>query len=374
MASITLKNVYKIYPHWKNPGEELIAVQDFNLDIKDGEVIVLVGPSGCGKSTMLHLIAGLEDITKGELYIDGKPMDNVDPKDRGLAMVFQNYAIFPHMTIYENIAFGLKPLEMPEAEIKEKIAEIARYYDITHLLERKYHQLSSGQNQRVALARATVREHKIMLLDEPLANLDAKLRNWMRIELMKMHQKFKMTYIYVTHNQEEAMAIADRLVLMKDGMIQQVGTPEELYKHPRNLFAAGFLGSPQMNFIDTKIFEQDGNLFINYGESKIKLPEAVADKAAAYIGKEIIAGIRPEDLHADEASIKKFGDYIINADVGVREYIGDMAYLYCDCKYAWQLVIRVSPDCTAKSGDKIKIAVNPEKIYLFDKDTELAIN
>ena len=373
MASVTFKNMYRKYKHWKNPDEELIAVSDFNLEVKDGEVIVLVGPSGCGKSTTLYMLAGLEKIDEGELYIDGKLMNNVEPKDRGLALVFQNYALFPHMTVYENIAFGLKPDELPEAEIKEKIDEIAKYFDITHLYDRKPRQLSAGQQQRVALARAMIKEHKIILLDEPLANLDTKLRLYMRIELMKMHKKFKSTYIYVTHHQAEAMAIADRIVVMKDGVIQQVGTPEEIYKHPQCLFVAAFMGYPQMNFWDTKITEQDGGIFIELSGTKIKLPEDKTAQAAAYINKEVFAGIRPEDLYEDDASIKRFKDSVMQIEVEVREYIGDTVYLHFSDPFSYGLAVRVSPDCPAKSGDKIKIAVNPDKIYLFARDTELAI-
>ena len=338
MASIKLKNIYKIYPHWRNPDEELVAVSDFNLDIKDGEVIVFVGPSGCGKTSTLRMIAGLEEITRGELYIDDILVNNVEPKDRGIAMVFQNYALFPYMTVYENIAFGLKPFKISDGEVKAKVEEIARIFDISHLFEYKKRQLSSGQQQRVALARALVGNHKIILLDEPLSNLDAWLRVFMRIELMKIHKKFNATYIYVTHDQNTAMTIADRIVVMKDGVIQQVGTPEELNKHPRNLFVAGFMGAPRMNFWNTE-----------------------AD------GREVIAGVRPGDIYIDET-----GD--IDANISVREFTGDRIYLYCEREPdKQQLTVCVSPDCTAKSGDKIKLAVNPDKIYLFDKDTEETI-
>ena len=378
MASVILKNVWKKYPAYSNYGET-IAVKDFNLDINDGEVIVFVGPSGCGKSTTLRMIAGLEHISEGEIYIDGKLMNGVEPKDRGINMVFQNYALFPHLTVFENIAFGLKPAEMPESEIKAKVDEIAQIIDVAHLFERMPRALSAGQKQRVALARALIGKSKVILYDEAMAHLDIKLRSYMRVELIKLHEKFKTTSIYITHNQEEAMAIADRLVVMCDGAILQVGKPEELYTRPCCLFVAGFLGTPQMNFVNTAVSEQGGDIFIEFGKTKIKLPDNKAGKIREYAGKEVIAGVRPEDMHADEAGIKKYSDSIVDTHVTIREFIGDRINLYCDeplHRYTneyFPLVIRTLPDCTAKSGDKIKVAVNPDKIHLFDKDTETAI-
>ncbi|MCL2518976.1 MAG: ABC transporter ATP-binding protein [Oscillospiraceae bacterium] len=333
MASVTFKNIWKKFPN------DLIAVKDFNLEIKDKEVIVFLGPSGCGKTTTLRMIAGLEEISEGELYIGDKLVNEVHPKDRDIAMVFYNYALFPHMTVYENIAFGLKPIEYPENEIKEKVEEVARIFDITHLLERKKRELSGGQQQRVALARALICKRKVILLDEPLSNLDAKLRAMMRIELIKIHQQFGMTFVYVTHDQAEAMALADRLVIMKDGFIQQVGTPEEVYNNPVNLFVAGFIGTPQINMWETNVFN-------------LKLPKI----------REVITCVRPEDLYIDENGA-------IEAEVKVREFRGDNVYLYFDNF----ITMRVPPSCKAKTGDKLKISVNPDKIYLFDKETELAI-
>lgn len=381
MTSVECKNLKKIYIN--DPGGELIAVQKFNLEIKDGEVIVLLGPSGCGKTTALRMVAGLEEISGGELYIDGKLVNNVHPKDRGISMVFQNYALYPYMTVYENIAFGLQPTDITTDEVKEKVEETAlifgaNHYDATHLFEYKPRQLSGGQKQLVALARALIRDNKVILLDEPFSNLDAKLRLSMRIELMKLHEKFKKTFIYVTHSQEEAMAMADRIVVMREGLIQQVGTPEELYSHPCNLFVAGFLGTPQMNFWNTKVIEQGGDIYITLDEvnsaegTKIKLPEVKADKASAYIGKEVIAGIRSEDIYVDEANINKSGGSLIDADVQVREFLGDRVYLYCESG-SNTFTIRAIPDFAAGSGDKIKAGLNREKIYLFDKETELAI-
>ena len=341
MASVTLKNICKTYSYENG---DILAVRDFSLEIKDGEAIVLVGPSGCGKTSTLRIIAGLEEITSGELYIDGRLANDVQPKDRGVAMVFQNYALFPQMTVFENIAFGLQPADIPEGEIQKKVGEIAELLALGHLFERKPKELSGGQKQRVALARALVRKNKVVLLDEPLSNLDAKLRYSMRTELVRLQQKFETTFVYVTHDQSEAMRIADRIVVMKDGIIQQVGTPEELYNRPANLFVAGFIGAPQMNFFD--------------GER---------------MGKKVIEGIRAEDLRVDAASLEKFKDYQIGATVEVREFSGDRVNLFCTSETGEPLTAGVPPECKAGKGDKIKFAVNPEKIYIFDRETEAAV-
>jgi len=366
MASITLKNVCRKYPNG------VVAVKDFNLEIKDGEVIVFVGPSGCGKSTTLRMIAGLEPITGGELYIGDKLMNDVEPKGRGLAMVFQNYAVFPHMSVFENIAFGLQPARFPEDEIKTKVEEIAKILDVAYLLDRMPNTLSGGMRHRVAVARALVCKHEVILLDEPLSNLDMKLRAWMRIELMKLHEKFDTTYIYVTHDQNEAMAIADRIVVMHNGAIKQVGPPEELYANPNCLFVAGFLGTPQINFVNTTVTEKDGEIFVDFAGSKIKLPQHKADKAKGYIGKEVIIGVRPEDIHADGMSVAKFKDYAVDTCVQAREFLGSRVHLHC-LSGDLPLTVSVSSDCPAKSGDKIKVTVNPDKIHLFDKETEITI-
>ena len=326
---------------------------------------MLLGPSGCGKTTTLRMIAGLEEINKGELYIGDKLVNDIHAKDRGISMVFQTFALFPHMTAFENIAFGLQPAEMSDNEIKEKVEETAKILNVFNVLDRKPAQLSGGQKQRTALARAMVRKNGVVCLDEPMSNLDAKLRAIMRTELLRMHQKFETTFIYVTHDQTEAMTIADRIVLMDNGFIKQVGTPEELYAHPDNIFAAGFLGFPQMNFWDVKVIEQKSDIFIAWGENKIKLPEDKADKASAYIKKTVYAGIRPGNLQLLES-----GE--IDAEIELKEFLGDTVYLHC--KNDKELfIVRVSPDCSAKRGEKIKIAINPEKIYLFDKDTKKAI-
>lgn len=272
MASVVLKNIYKKYPGG------VTAVNDFNLNIADKEFIVLVGPSGCGKSTTLRMVAGLEEITSGELLIDGKLVNDIAPKDRDIAMVFQNYALYPHMTVFENMAFGLKLRKTPKGEIKKRVTEAARILEIEHLLDRSIKALSGGQRQRVALGRAIVREPKVFLMDEPLSNLDAKLRAQMRTEIIKLHQKLQTTIIYVTHDQTEAMTMGSRIVVMKDGYIQQVDSPQVLYEKPVNMFVAGFIGSPQMNFIDVKVEKQGADIYLRMGRWTVKLPEQKAEK------------------------------------------------------------------------------------------------
>ena len=378
MASLSLRNVYKRYPGG------VTAVSDFNLEIKDKEFIILVGPSGCGKSTTLRMVAGLEEISDGEILIGDRVVNDVAPKDRDIAMVFQNYALYPHMTVFDNMAFGLKLRKTPKDEIKRRVEEAARILDISHLLERKPKALSGGQRQRVALGRAIVREPKVVLLDEPLSNLDAKLRAQMRTEISKLHLKLGTTFIYVTHDQTEAMTMGTRIVVMKDGLIQQVDTPQHLYLYPGNLFVAGFIGSPQMNFIDSKLLKEGDDFFVEFGTEdtktragvkyKIKLPASknkdnVLD---AYVGKEVIMGIRPEDVHNEEDLIAQFPDGIVEANVEVTELMGAETYLYMNCEEQ-TINARVSPTNTAKPGDRIKITLEPAKIHLFDKETEVTI-
>ena len=378
MASLSLRNVYKRYPGG------VTAVSDFNLEIKDKEFIILVGPSGCGKSTTLRMVAGLEEISEGEVYIGDRLVNDVAPKDRDIAMVFQNYALYPHMTVFDNMAFGLKLRKTPKDEIKRRVEEAARILDITHLLERKPKALSGGQRQRVALGRAIVREPKVFLLDEPLSNLDAKLRAQMRTEISKLHQRLGTTFIYVTHDQTEAMTMGTRIVVMKSGLVQQVDTPQNLYLYPCNLFVAGFIGSPQMNFIEAKLLKEGSDFFVEFGSEdtktragvkyKIKLP---ADKnkndcLEAYVDKEIIMGIRPENVHNEEDLIAANPDGIVEANVEVTELMGAETYLYMNCE-GQSINARVAPTNTAKPGDKIKIALEPSKIHLFDKDTEITI-
>ncbi len=378
MASLSLKNIYKKYPGG------VTAVSDFNLEIKDKEFIILVGPSGCGKSTTLRMVAGLEEITSGELYIGDRLVNDVAPKDRDIAMVFQNYALYPHMTVFENMAFGLKLRKTPKDEIKRRVEEAARILDIAHLLDRKPKALSGGQRQRVALGRAIVREPKVFLLDEPLSNLDAKLRAQMRTEISKLHQKLGTTFIYVTHDQTEAMTMGDRIVVMKDGLIQQVDSPNNLYLLPNNMFVAGFIGSPQMNFIDAKIIKKDDKFYAQFGSEDTKtkkgikydvpLPESKNKNGVLenYVDKEVIMGIRPEDVHDEERHLKAFGDCRIRAKVEVTELMGAEIFLYVDVEGS-SLTARVEPTSTARPGDEIEMVIDNTKIHIFDKETEQTI-
>ena len=306
MATIQLKNVFKRYEN----GFE--AVKDFNLDIQDKEFIIFVGPSGCGKSTTLRMIAGLEEITEGELLIDGKLMNYVEPKDRDIAMVFQNYALYPHMSVYDNMAFSLKLKKTPKEEIDQKVKEAAKILDLDELLDRKPAQLSGGQRQRVAMGRAIVRNPKVFLMDEPLSNLDAKLRVQMRTEISKLHQRLGNTIIYVTHDQTEAMTLGTRIVVMNRGVVQQVDTPKNLYNHPDNLFVAGFIGSPQMNFVKCDVVEKNGKICLVFGESTVTVSDNRAKilKENGYVGKQVMMGIRPEDLYDKEKSLREYKDTI----------------------------------------------------------------
>ena len=367
MASVLLKNIYKRYPGG------VTAVSNFNLEIEDKEFLVLVGPSGCGKSTTLRMIAGLEEITEGELYIGDKLVNDVAPKDRDIAMVFQNYALYPHMTVFDNMAFGLKLRKTPKDVIKKRVEEAAKILDISHYLDRKPKALSGGQRQRVALGRAIVREPKVFLLDEPLSNLDAKLRAQMRTELSKIHHNLATTFIYVTHDQTEAMTMASRIVVMKDGFIQQVDTPQNLYLYPCNVFVAGFIGSPQMNFIDVQLVEKADGLYVEFSGNSLKLPESkVNDAVKEHIGKTVVLGIRPEHVHDEERLLKEHAEYTIKADVEVAELMGAETYLYLDVEGA-KLTARVAPTTTAKADDSITVALDLGKAHLFDKDSEVTL-
>lgn len=377
MASLSLRHIYKKYPG------NVVAVSDFNLEIKDKEFIIFVGPSGCGKSTTLRMIAGLEEITSGELYIGDRLVNDVAPKDRDISMVFQNYALYPHMTVRENMAFGLRLRKVPKDQIKELVEEAARILDIYHLLERKPKALSGGQRQRVALGRAIVRDPLVFLLDEPLSNLDAKLRAQMRTELSKIHQRLGTTFIYVTHDQTEAMTMADRIVVMKDGLIQQVDTPTNLYNYPTNLFVAGFLGSPQMNFIDAKLVMNEGKLSVEFGSEDTKttrghkfyvaVPESkITDELKGFLDKEIVMGIRPEALSDQDNVISAATTGVIDAKVDITENMGAETYLYVNCE-GHSITARVAPTSKARVEDEIKLAIDPERIHIFDKETEKAI-
>ena len=364
MASISLKGIYKIYPG------DVTAVSDFNLEIEDKEFIILVGPSGCGKSTTLRMIAGLEEISKGELYIGDRLVNDVPPKDRDIAMVFQNYALYPHMTVYKNMAFGLELRKTPKDEIDKRVREAARVLDIEHLLDRKPKALSGGQRQRVALGRAMVRNPAVFLLDEPLSNLDAKLRTSMRTEIIKLHQKLGTTFIYVTHDQTEAMTMGDRIVVMKDGLIQQVDTPQNLYDYPCNMFVGGFIGSPQMNFLDATLVKEGSNYYVDLGGDKLLIaPEKVTSALDAYVGKAIKAGIRPEDIKDDEEFMEKHKDATITAHVEVSELMGAEIYLYLTYQ-GQNLMARVAPTSKSRRGDKIVVAMDTNKIHLFDPESE----
>ena len=368
MASLSLKNICKVYPN----GFE--AVKNFNLEIADKEFIIFVGPSGCGKSTTLRMIAGLEDISSGELKIGDRVVNDVEPKDRDIAMVFQNYALYPHMTVYDNMAFGLKLRKVPKDEIDKMVKEAAKVLDLTQLLDRKPKALSGGQRQRVAMGRAIVRNPKVFLMDEPLSNLDAKLRVQMRIEISKIHQRLGATIIYVTHDQTEAMTLGTRIVVMKDGVVQQVDTPQHLYEQPGNLFVAGFMGSPQMNFLDAQIAEKGGDLIAKVGEYDIVIPAAKAKvlKDGGYVGKTVVLGIRPEDIHDSQMFIEASPSVPMTSTVKVYELLGAEVFLYFDVN-GTQVTARVDPRTNSKTGDTIKFAFDMEKSHFFDKETELTI-
>ncbi|MSS64791.1 ABC transporter ATP-binding protein [Velocimicrobium porci] len=368
MASLSLRNINKTYPNG------FVAVKDFNLEIEDKEFIIFVGPSGCGKSTTLRMIAGLEEITSGELWIGDKLVNDVEPKDRDIAMVFQNYALYPHMSVYDNMAFGLKLRKTPKAKIDELVHEAAKILDIEHLLDRKPKALSGGQRQRVAMGRAIVRNPKVFLMDEPLSNLDAKLRVQMRIEISKLHQRLETTIIYVTHDQTEALTLGTRIVVMKDGVIQQVDTPIDLYTKPQNLFVAGFIGSPQMNFIEAEVVKEGDAVKLAFGSHSIKLPEGKAKKlvAGGYVGKTVVFGIRPEDIKDEEIFINSSPDSVLEATVRVYEMLGAEVFLYFSLEQ-FEITVRVNPRTTARPGDTIKIAFDMSKVHVFDKETEKAI-
>ena len=366
MADLQLKNIYKRY------AGDVTAVSDFSIDIEDKEFIILVGPSGCGKSTTLRMIAGLEEISEGELYIGGKLMNDVSPKDRDIAMVFQSYALYPHMTVYDNMAFALKLRKTPKDEIKRRVIEAAKILDIEPLLDRKPKALSGGQRQRVAMGRAIVRSPKVFLMDEPLSNLDAKLRVAMRTEIKKLHDRLATTFIYVTHDQTEAMTMGTRIVVMKSGIVQQIDTPDNLYNNPCNLFVAGFIGSPQMNFIDVKIEKEESGLVATFGNSKVAIPEGKSSALSEYVGKEIVMGIRPEDIYDDEAFVNTYPNATVDAFIEVTEMMGAETYLHFVVDGS-QITARVNARSTSKANETIKAAFDMNRAHFFDKETELAI-
>jgi multiple sugar transport system ATP-binding protein len=364
LAELKLDHIYKIYDN------KVTAVNDFHLEIKDKEFIVFVGPSGCGKSTTLRMIAGLEKISKGDFFIDGKRVNDVPPKDRNIAMVFQNYALYPHMTVYDNMAFGLKLRKIPKNEIELRVQEAAKILGLEEFLKRKPKSLSGGQRQRVALGRAIVRDAKVFLMDEPLSNLDAKLRVQMRSELVKLHQRLQTTTIYVTHDQTEAMTMASRLVVMKDGIIQQVGAPKDVYENPENVFVGGFIGSPAMNFFygnleDDKFTIENFSLKIPDGKMK-----ALQDRG--YIEKKVILGIRPEDIHEKSKLFQASDGNTLAVKVDVYELTGAEAMIYSTLE-GQSFVARVNSRSDLSSGQCIDLALDMNKAHFFDVETELRI-
>ena len=368
MAGVRLNNVDKVY------AGGVKAVSDFSIDIQDKEFIILVGPSGCGKTTTLRMIAGLEEISSGEIYIGDKLCNDVAPKDRDIAMVFQNYALYPHMTVFDNMAFGLRLRKTPKEEIKRRVHEAARILSIEHLLDRKPKALSGGQRQRVALGRAIVREPKVFLMDEPLSNLDAKLRVQMRTEISKLHLKLNTTFIYVTHDQTEALTMGTRIVVMKDGFIQQVDNPQKLYDEPNNIFVAGFIGSPQMNFANA-IVEKDANkIYLKFGEYNLEVPaaKAVELEKQGYIGKEVVLGVRPEDLHDESTPLNNYGSAPLSATVEVTERLGSETFLYIIIN-GINFTARVSPKSKTQSGEEITLVFDMARVHVFDKETEKAV-
>lgn len=377
MSFLTLRGINKIYPNGFH------AVHDFNLEIEKGEFIVFVGSSGCGKSTTLRMIAGLENISKGDFFIDGERVNEKGPRERGVAMVFQSYALYPHMTVYDNLAFGLTLQGVDDDVIEEKVYATAKILGLTDYLDRFPRALSGGQRQRVAVGRAIIRKVDIFLMDEPLSNLDAKQRVTMRSEITQIHRQTGATTIYVTHDQTEAMTMGDRIVVMKDGFIQQIDTPQNLYDQPVNKFVAGFLGSPQMNFIDAMLHQRDGKYVVEFGSNdtkttrgvkyEVEIPEAkVNENLAHYVDKEVILGIRPENVHDEEMYLSNATTGVIKCTVEITELMGAETYLYLNCE-GYPLTARVSPRSTARPQDVIDIAIDPNRIHLFDKETENTI-
>ena len=365
MASVTFENVYKRYGN-------VTAVNNLNLQIPDKEFLVFVGPSGCGKSTSLRMLAGLEDISEGTIYIGDRPVNDVAPKDRDIAMVFQSYALYPHMSVYDNMAFALKLRKMPKPEIDQRVKKAAQTLGIEQLLPRKPRQLSGGQRQRVAVGRAIVREPKVFLFDEPLSNLDAKLRVQTRAEITKLHQQLATTFIYVTHDQTEAMAIGTRIAVMKDGLLQQVDTPQTLYDYPNNMFVAGFIGSPSMNFFDVTVKGSAQNLQVEGDGYVLTIPADRAKGLGAYVGKAVSMGIRPEDLYDSEYVAPNIHPGNLDAKVEVTELMGNEVYLYL-LTGKQSYVARVDPRTKARVGNSVRMVANLDKVHFFDKATEQAI-
>ena len=365
MASVTYDHVIKRFG-------DVTAVSDLNIQIEDKEFLVLVGPSGCGKSTALRLLAGLEDITEGQILIGDQVVNDVAPKDRDIAMVFQSYALYPHMSVYDNMAFGLKLRKTPKDEIKRRVEDAADILGIKDLLERKPRQLSGGQRQRVAVGRAIVREPKVFLLDEPLSNLDAKLRVETRANISKLHNQLETTFIYVTHDQVEAMTMASRIAVLNRGILQQIDTPQVLYDTPGNLFVAGFIGSPSMNFFNAKIEKGDGKLYVEGTGFNLQIPEDRANVYMPYAGKEIIFGIRPEDIHNPSFVPADIYPQSVDAKVDITELMGNEIFVFLKTSDS-DYVARVDPRSRYGIADDVQVVFNMANMHIFDKDTEVAI-
>ncbi|HPT88277.1 MAG TPA: sn-glycerol-3-phosphate ABC transporter ATP-binding protein UgpC [Bacillota bacterium] len=365
MAKVVFEHVYKRF------SGGVVAVNDMNLEIKDKEFVVFVGPSGCGKTTSLRMVAGLEEISEGNIYIGETCVNNVAPKDRDIAMVFQNYALYPHMDVYNNMAFGLKLRKFPKSEIDRRVKEAAKILGIENLLDRKPKALSGGQRQRVALGRAIVREPKVFLMDEPLSNLDAKLRVQTRAEISKLHNRLQTTIIYVTHDQVEAMTMGDRIVVMRDGIIQQVGAPLEIYDHPNNVFVAGFIGTPPMNFLDGVVKDDNGKLVVDFEAFKVRIPEGKFKNVRQYLNKPVIFGIRPESILEAE-TVRVAEEDVVVATVDVTELMGSEIYLYMSLGNH-SFIARVDSHSKAKDGEQHRVVFDINKMHLFDKETEKAI-
>jgi len=365
MASVTFDHVYKRFG-------DVVAVNDLNITIEDKEFLVLVGPSGCGKTTALRCLAGLEDISEGRIMIADQVVNDVAPKDRDIAMVFQSYALYPHMTVYDNMAFGLKLRKTPKTEIKKRVEFAAKTLGIEQLLDRKPRQLSGGQRQRVAVGRAIVREPKVFLFDEPLSNLDAKLRVETRANLSKLHQQLATTFIYVTHDQTEAMTMASRIAVITKGLLQQIDSPQNLYDHPDNLFVAGFIGSPAMNFFPGILTRSDGKVFVDGGTFKVQIPENRINVYAPYEGKQIIFGIRPEDIHNPQFAPPGIIAQPVNAKIDVTELMGNEIFVYMK-NGEHSFVARVDPRSRYQMGDDVQMTFNMENMQIFDRESEKSI-
>lgn len=364
MARVVYRNMTKAWG-------DVIGVNNLNLEVPDKEFLVLVGPSGCGKSTALRCLAGLEEITGGEIIIGDRVVNDVPPKDRDIAMVFQSYALYPHMTVYDNMAFGLKLRKTPKDEIDRRVQDAAKILGIQQLLDRKPKQMSGGQRQRVALGRAIVRDPQVFLLDEPLSNLDAKLRVQTRAEISKLHQRLGTTFIYVTHDQVEALTMADRIAVMRDGVLQQVDSPQHLYDHPGNIFVAGFIGSPSMNFFSGTITGTLDEMYVDSGAVRLRLSQnEVEQLGQENIGKEIIFGVRPEDIHHPQYVPAGVTESLIEASVDVTELMGNEIFVYMVGGEDQNFIARVDPRSDVRAGDKVQMAFNADKIHIFDRTTE----